>query len=951
MQEVTFSQFLYSIGLLTVEKKVYKVGGITEEKATYKFNDFALYFDSNEKMYKKWLDKYGVSETLPSIIDHLKADDYRHIRFTLGLYNGTSSRQNFIKTKVIARLDTDKAMTLEELLIKLEMFGDVKPNIIHKTYKGWHAFWIANDWFEKEDEPLIDRFASFLDSIRVKNGATWIDKIDGVGAMTRVICPELPAYIISGVSYTKENLEKLKIDKEYTDYTYITPTLTEFEDVFSQCQAIQILDNTWETHSYNQWFLMAWLYAVRYILSDKNDDVEKEFVNNSLLWRKGKPDYKNILNMFKSAEKHATKYEETLILPSCKKLYMKGVCEKCPVFRKNADGVVHSHPFRDANKFKIEIPGFIMEGDKWYAIERITIKNGEIEEEVERKVELSKAFKITKLIRKVMPGETEYYMKMLTNNKYYIVEKDNRANAEIDLSEIANIIPIKHKQKFKKLIEDYIYILQSDPKTMVEIDFVGYRKKPYQQFWDFTIGNENVSELELYSVLYGYFARDESVLIDYLPATKGSHDEWKQAYIRLFELKEPLILYLIGFFLSHFILDWYREEYGFALTPIVAIRGESRIGKTKRTLMALALFGKPKEFSFSSITEARVKNQFGIIKTPLFIDEVVSKGNDYEKMRSLLYHMANASIKADAYKTAPPITVPIVLTGEPNNFTLEKAFNEFNGLIRRVFTLLLKREEHLKGIWHEIDSVIFPTLNKNYGFIIKHLSAFQRNDLNKEYAKMYAFVRQMFNHFIDTLYEEHFTHITLSFMAFKFFYQDLGLPDKAIQENIELIALYLVNKSDLVKDLILTHNTFEDICIEASNKLVEAMNNKKEFQAYILTKALSVASITLPALDANEKKLFNLVFGKYYKSRNFGFTKTAILDHIYKEDDLERLKHNKSMCKISDWQEFVPVYKQLLHRKYERKIADSLCNFFSHGGLPEFKNDVETNETEPEINF
>jgi len=473
--------------------------------------------------------------------------------------------------------------------------------------------------------------------------------------------------------------------------------------------------------------------------------------------------------------------------------------------------------------------------------------------------------------------------------------------------------------------------------------------------WDYMIGNENVSEQELYSILYGYFTRDESVLTDYLPATKGSHDEWKQAYIRLFELKEPLTLYLIGFFLSHFLLDWYREEYGFALTPIVAIRGHSKIGKTKRTLMGVALFGKPKEFSFNSITEARIKNQFGIIKTPLFIDEVVSKGNDYEKMRSLLYHMANASIKADAYKTTPPITVPVVLTGEPNNFALEKAFNEFNGLIRRVFTLLLKKEEHLKDIWYEIDTSIFPTLTKNYGFIIKHLSIFQRSDLNKEFIKMNGFVRDVFKHFIDTLYEEHFTHLTLSFMAFKFFYQDLGMSDEDIKETIDLVASYLVTKSDLIKDLVIVSASFDDICIEASNKFLEAINNKKEFVGDFLNKALTKASITLQGMDNREQNLFKLVFGKRYPNRTFYFVKTAIIDPVYKEQDLERLRYNKTLCKDTEWSEFVEIYKGLLIKKYELKVANSILGFFANGGLHEFKSGGEGApvdvDTEPEIEF
>ena len=531
MKEITFSEFLYIIGLVSIERKLEQHAGELTELIYYRFNEFAIYFDSDDKTYKKFVDKYGLQPNVASIIDHLKKDEYHSIRIALGLYNGTVSRQNFIRTKVIARLDTDKAMSIEELMLKLEMFGDLKPNILHKTYKGWHAFWLADDWFEKEDEPLIDKFVAFLDTIRVKNGATWIDRIDGVGAMTRIICDELPAYIINDISYSKSTLSELKIDKEYTEYTYIIPTLVEFEDVFNQCQAIQMLDNMWETHDYNQWFVMAWLYAVRYILSGNDEEVKKAFVSNSLLWRKGEPNYKDILNMFNSAIKHATKKEDTLLLPACRKLYINGVCEKCPVFRKTGDGAIYSHPFRDAEKFKVEIPGYIMEGDRWYAIESKEDKEtGQI---IERKVELSKAFKITKLIRKIMPVEVEDYLKILTNNKFYIIERHNKTNGELDLSNIANIIPIKDKQRFRKFIDNYLYILQSDPKSIIEVDFVGYRKKAYQQAWDIMIGNENVSEQELYSVLYGYFVRDENVLVDYLPSTKGSHEEWKKAYIRV----------------------------------------------------------------------------------------------------------------------------------------------------------------------------------------------------------------------------------------------------------------------------------------------------------------------------------------------------------------------------------------------------------------------------------
>jgi len=365
-----------------------------------------------------------------------------------------------------------------------------------------------------------------------------------------------------------------------------------------------------------------------------------------------------------------------LKLPSCRKLCIPNQCEKCSLYREK-DGVIISHPFRDAYKREVIVEGFTIKNGRWYAIE--------IDKETEEQhlIEVCKEFKILKILRKYMPSETVDYLKILVNNKIYIVEKDNKADGGLNLSTIANIIPIKNKRKFRDLIEAYVYKLQFENNSFIEVDFVGYRKKFGVKDYDYIVANENIAEQDLYGILYGYF-HNNSNLADFIPSKKGSYDKWKEAYIKLFYLQEPLSLYLTGFALSHLLLDWYREETGFMLTPIVALKGESRVGKTKRSIISLALFGKPKEFSFGSITEARIKNQFGVIKTPLIIDEVVSKGNNFDKMRNLFYHIANASIKADAYKTAPPITSPVILTGEPKNFGLEKIFEEAQGLIRRV---------------------------------------------------------------------------------------------------------------------------------------------------------------------------------------------------------------------------------------------------------------------------
>jgi hypothetical protein len=771
--------------------------------------------------------------------------------------------------------------------------------------------------------------------------------------MTRIINEDLPCFIYNQSLYSFDFLNSIQAKDIATEYEYITPSLQELEDVLAHCEAYQTLDNLWEVHNHDEWFVMTWLYAVKYYLSSSEAEkklIYNEYVDKSLTWQKKKPDIKEIEKKFKYALDWIIK-EGVLKLPSCRKLYITNICEKCPLYREK-DGVIISHPFRDKYKFEVEVDGFTVRNGRWYAIE--IDKEGE-----EYLIEVCKEFKILKILRKNMPSETVDYLKLLVNNKIYIIEKDNKADGGLNLSNIANIIPIKDKRKFRTLIENYIYKLSFENSNLVEIGYVGYIKKFGVKDYEYVVANENVSEQDLYGVLYGYF-NNNSNLTDFIPSKKGNYDVWKEAYIKLFHLQEPLSLYLTGFALSHLLLDWYLEETGYMLTPIVALKGESRVGKTKRSIISLALFGKPKEFSFGSITEARIKNQFGVIKTPLIIDEVVSKGNSFDKMRNLLYHIANASIKADAYKTAPPIISPVVLTGEPKNFGLEKIFEEAQGLIRRVFTILLKRETLHSFVWDTIDNEILPTLSKNYGWIFKHLNAFKTTDLKTLLNKTKAVVEKNFGKFKGTLYEDHIIQISLSFTAFKIFYLELGLEEKEIDKTLEMISAYLLEKAEILADFLSSDNSFEDILLDIANKVKEAISLRKELTGLPLSQALAKSDISISGLDKEESQLLKLVFGKRYKSGNYYYAETVLVDTIHKDADISRLKHNKELINDKLWADFVELYKKLLKKKYEDKVAQGILIQFVNAGLIEFKDEIleeatkeqpTTNEEIEEVDF
>jgi hypothetical protein len=951
LQQIDFYTFADILGLLEIKSKdivnVNPVELATNHITVYdvSFNPMVIALNGDELTNMKKLFYSGALSEFKNRINTLSTDTWRELRFTVGLYlNNNHSHSNFYKSKVIARLDTDEQMSLEEFILRLEdVFQEHQPNLLHKTFKGWHAFWLAEDFVESKDKHLIENFLALLNSLKTKAKATWIDKIECFGAMTRIVNDDLPCYVYNQSLYSFDFLNSINAKDLSTDYEYITPSLQEFEDVIAHCEAYQTLDNLWEVHTYDQWFVMTWFYAVKYYLSTSEAEkriIYNEYVDKSLTYNKN-PDIRKIEKQWQHTLKWIIE-DGVLKLPSCRKLYIPNICEKCPLYR-DKDGVIISHPFRDAYKFEVEVEGFTVRNGRWYAIE--VDKEGE-----EYLIEVCKEFKILKILRKYMPSETVDYLKLLVNNKTYIVEKDNKADGGLNLSTIANIIPIRDKRKFRTLIETYVYKLLFESNNFIEIDFVGYRKKFGMKEYEYIVANENVAEQDLYGVLYGYFHHNTN-LTDFIPSKKGNYDKWKEVYIKLFYLQEPLSLYLTGFALSHLLLDWYREETGFMLTPIVALKGESRVGKTKRSIISLALYGKPKEFSFGSVTEARIKNQFGVIKTPLIIDEVVSKGNNFDKMRNLLYHIANASIKADAYKTAPPITSPVILTGEPKNFGLEKIFEEAQGLIRRVFTILLKKETLLGNVWDTVDNDILPALSKNYGWIFKHIDVFKTSDLNTLFNKAKAVVEKNFGKFKGTLYEDHIIQISLSFTAFKIFYKELGISEKEIDKTLEMMSAYLLEKAEILADFLSSENSFEDILLDIANKIKEAILFKKELTGLPLSQALAKADISISGLDKEESQLLKLVFGKRYKSGNYYYSETVLVDTVYKDADINRLIHNKSLVNQKLWEDFVNLYKSLIKKKYDEKVAFGLLNQFVNAGLTEFKEEIEIKEETEEVDF
>jgi hypothetical protein len=221
------------------------------------------------------------------------------------------------------------------------------------------------------------------------------------------------------------------------------------------------------------------------------------------------------------------------------------------------------------------------------------------------------------------------------------------------------------------------------------------------------------------------------------------------------------------------------------------------------------------------------------------------------------------------------------------------------------------------------------------------------------FNKVKSIVEKNFGKFKGTLYEDHIIQISLSFTAFKIFYKELGIDEKEIDKTLEIMSAYLLEKAEILADFLSSDNSFEDILLDIANKIKEAILFKKELTGLSLSQALAKADVSISGLDKEESQLLKLVFGKKYKSGNYYYAETVLIDTIYKDADISRLLHNKELVNQKLWEDFVELYKKLLKKKYESKVAQGLLNQFVNADLTEFRDEIEEDKKEEveEVDF
>jgi hypothetical protein len=670
------------------------------------------------------------------------------------------------------RFDVDYLYPEEHILSLIEKLP-LKPNIIKRTNKGWHLIYVFNEFILRDNYELYKERFNKLNSVKDEKAYLHFivyelltnhtppylksldEKLDLNASSlvnmiaTRFVSERLPAYLIeepytldrfyqafkhlirtSKEEKQKENgkprtLDEIR-DKFYEENKFSPYTIRDipketFYSLLSRCKVLEALDEAWETHGYEEWFIMTTYYAIRILYADTPEEAKElreEYHAKSRLH----PSYdRNTANYHLD---YAIKKQSERLRPmGCGYIYanirkeFKKICEACPYKKVDKDGNIFGHFIFDGlKKESLEEPpvkGWGLREDGWYYED----KDGFM-------VRVLPHFKIrTHYI--VGDNEEEYVEIVDGHNRTHIKKIERRKDNYMPSPELVKsfgfINPDKVKEARRFLAH---YIEKVKEKSGVKIDFLGYRY--INSMWDIAVGGDGrYTRKELAFIFYGKELDHNTEW--FIPSVKGDLETFREIYRKLFSIDDPPLHFAIAHYLS-WIGRQLLEGSGLRpnLNPVLIFLGDTGTGKSIRAKISAGLYGNPALFSFTNITQASFNNNFPILKTPFGIDEVITKTEkDEVKFGELIYNITNIQGKMTYSTTHNPIEVPVLITGETENLLIDKVFASFRGLNRRSIVIELTTDwKHNSDVLDEAIELLYH----HHGHILNYIKNLTEQD-------------------------------------------------------------------------------------------------------------------------------------------------------------------------------------------------------------------------------
>jgi hypothetical protein len=165
---------------------------------------------------------------------------------------------------------------------------------------------------------------------------------------------------------------------------------------------------------------------------------------------------------------------------------------------------------------------------------------------------------------------------------------------------------------------------------------------------------------------------------------------------------------------------------------------------------------------------------------------------DEEELGKLLYNIGNKTGKMNAYATYDAIDVPVLLTGETENFLIDKVFASYRGLNRR--SIVIKMTRAWRDNSDRLDEIV-DELHDHCGHInsyVKSLNTKDKELIEKEAQKIYNKIE-----LTETAFKEIRKHLAVSLATFKHFYKSFigfNLSDEEIDSKIDKVIKFTIKE-------------------------------------------------------------------------------------------------------------------------------------------------------------
>lgn len=919
-----------------------------------------------------------------------KEEDFKHLRVFLPFFryeNGRLSQkqENWYKFKAWRYDIDDVDYTLEQVLELVNKLP-LKTNIIHKSNKGWHLFYVFDEFIERSEVKAYNRYNDkyylpyivheILTNLLPYYLKDLEPKLDVKASRqeyslaTRFIRDKLPAYVLSR-EYSLETfynaysfLIKKKFEWENTNPNQLLETNTkspftisdipkaEFYNAITRCGALKSVMNDWENHNYDEWFQMATIYAISYLYAENDEErnkIEQEFYENSSKY----PAYNPNRAEYFFTHSVKTIKEKGIKLYGCRKINETfqskhtEACKSCRYKKVDKEGNIYGHYlFSYLNKENLEdedikVDGFTLLGDGWY---KYFAETGEY-------VYVLPFFKITAhYIIKIGKVVNEYIVLVDKKGKSYIKLVERRKDTykpSIDLVSEFGAINTDRVEDGKKCLARYIE--KAKEKRGRKFEYIGYKR--IGNDWDIVVGGYgNYTREEVSFVFYGEEVENSDW---YIPEVKGSEEYFKTIYYNLFNLDDAPLHLTIAHFLSWIGREFIKSRGLISeINPILILIGDTGTGKSIRAKLATALYGKPNLFSFTNITQAGFSNRFPLIKTPFGIDEVIMKTTiDEAKFAGLVYNITNIQGKMTNKDTYNPINSPVVFTGETQNLLVYNAFSKFPGLNRR--SIVIEMTDNWKRNSNVLDDAL-EELKSHHGHILGYIKSLKEED-KAEIEKLIKQIEAKLN-FGDNNFKDLRKHLALSLAMFYHFYKHyIRISEEEIIGKVNAVIEFVAEQINKKQVTMIGENV--DLTEEVINfiaRVEEAINEKKSIKGASYEKLCSKIGYT-PSKKVGD--LLKKFFWKRYRSgggTNLRFTPgVLIINPLFLTDDEKFYIIQADKDRLKDLKdEELKIWADVLQIRYTAEVVKKIVDALENERLRQAINlDNVKEKEEPEVDF